>query len=137
MKRPSSLNAESPPKETSWLAQFIREKMDIESMEFTTHPTPRWRRLLTLKYIVNEADNPDNKSIYYDNYNGRRQIVISDIPSLTQHGTDYDREGMRGKLLGMQYNTKDDDGMYTMSVSITHDLNCAVIKDLMELLHQI
>jgi len=121
--------------ETSWLAQIIQDMMDVESA--ANGHTSRWHNLLTLKFIVNEADDTNNDTIYYDNYNGKRRIVIHDIPSLLKHGTDFCREGMRSKLLGLQANTTDDYGMYTVNVLITHDLNSATINDVSELLHQI
>ena len=121
--------------ESSWLAQIIQDRMDIESdaKGFTS----RWHNLQTLKIIVNEADDPNNDTIYYDNYDGKRQIIICDIPSLMKHGLDFCREGMRSKLLGLQASTTDDNGMYTVILLITHDLNSATINDVSELLNQI
>ena len=121
--------------ETSWLAQIIKDKMDVEIDKFN-YATPRWFMLQTLLVIVNEADNSENENIYYDNYEGKRQIIICDIPSLMKHGTDFDRAGMRSKLLGLSERYKDDEGMYLVSMRITHDLNSATIKDVSELLFQ-
>jgi hypothetical protein len=121
--------------ETSWLAQTIVDKMEVESNK--NGYTARWHCLHTLKIIVNEADNPENKNIYYDRVDGKRQIVICDIPSLMKHGYDYSREGMQNKLRGLAERYKDDDGMYLVSVLTTHDLNSAIIKDLEELMYQL
>jgi hypothetical protein len=121
--------------ESSWLAQTLQDRMDEEMRK--NGVTIRWRCLQTLKVIVNEADDPDNQSIYYDNNDGKRGIVICDIPSLMKHGTDFDREGMRAKLRGLAERYKDDDGQYLVSVLTTHDLNSATIKDLSELLYQL
>jgi hypothetical protein len=121
--------------ESSWLAQTLQDRMD-EEMD-ANGATIRWHCLHTLKVIVNEADDPGNPSIYYDNSDGKRQIVICDIPSLTKHGTDFDREGMQAKLRGLAERYKDDDGQYLVSVLTTHDLNSATIKDLSELLYQL
>ena len=120
--------------ETSWLAQTIVDKMEVESKNGYT---ARWHCLHTLKIIVNEADNPENKNIHYDRVDGKRQIVICDIPSLMKHGYDYSREGMQNKLRGLAERYKDDDGMYLVSVLTTHDLNSAIIKDLEELMYQL
>jgi hypothetical protein len=121
--------------DTSWLAQTISDKMEIEFDR--NGVTPRWNCLHALHIVVNEADDPNNTSIYYDEYyGGKRSIVICDIPSLTKHGSDFDREGMRCKLSGLAERYKDDDGMYLVSVLTTHDLNSAIIKDISELLYQ-
>ena len=123
---------------SSWLAQIIRDKLDVESAKMGLHPGTKWLNLHTLYVIVKEADNPGNDSIYYDNHGGKRQIIIRDIPSMAiEYGSDYDREGMRSKLLGLQAGTKDDDGMYTVSVLITNDLNSATILDISEVMYQI
>ncbi len=120
--------------DSSWLAQTIKDKMEVEFDK--NGPSPRWRTLQTFHTIVNEADDAENESIYYDNQDGKRQIIVSDIPSLMKHGTDFDREGMRCKLRGLAERYKDDDGMYIVSVLTTHDLNGATIKDVSELLYQ-
>ena len=122
--------------DSSWLAQTIKDKMETESNKMGAWPTSRWNCLNTLYVIVKEADDTDNDNIYYDNYDGKRQIVICDIPSLMKHGADFDREGMRAKLMGLAERYKDDDGMYIVSVLITNDLNSATIKDVSELLYQ-
>ena len=121
--------------ETSWLAQTIVDKMEVESNK--NGYTARWHCLHTLKIIVNEADNPENKNIHYDSLGGKRQIVICDIPSLMKHGYNFDKEGMQSKLRGLAERYKDDDGMYLVSVLTTHDLNSATIKDLNELMYQL
>lgn len=120
--------------ESSWLAQIIKDKMDVESDEKGI--TTRWHCLNTFFAIANEADDPNNPNIYYDNYNGKRQIVIQEIPSLMKYGTDYDRGGMQAKLRGLAERYTDDDGQYIVSVLTTHDLNSATIKDISELLYQ-
>lgn len=121
--------------ETSWLAQIIADRMAVESD--TNGLTTKWHSLLTLLYIVREADDPENDRIYYANTNGQRQIIIGNIPSLMKYGTDYSQDGMQAKLRGLAERYKDDDGNYIISVLTTHDLNSAIIKDVGELLHQI
>lgn len=120
--------------DTSWLAQSIKDKMEVE---FDSHrASTRWHCLHTFHVIVNEADDLENKAIYYDNYNSKRAIVICEIPSLVKHGTDFDIHGMQCKLRGLAERYKDDDGQYIVSVLTTHDLNSATIKDVSELLYQ-
>ena len=121
--------------DTSWLAQSIKDRMDIE---FDNNgATSRYNCLNTLHIIVNGADDPDNENIYYDSYNGKRSIIIRDIPSLAlEHGTDFDRNGMQNKLRGLAERYTDDDGNYLVSVLTTHDLNSAKIKDISELMFQ-
>lgn len=120
---------------SSWLAQIIQDKMDVEFDK--NGASARWHCLHTLHIIVNEADDQDNHKIYYDNYNGRRSIIICEIPSLVlKHGTDFDVYGMQCSLRGLAERYKDDDGMYLVSVLTTHDLNSATIKDISELLYQ-
>jgi len=122
--------------DTSWLAQIIQDKMDVE-FEKDLFITPRWNCLHTLHIIINEADDPNNKNIYYDDYNGKRSIVIREIPSLAfEQGLDFDREGMQNKLRGLAERYTDDDGQYIVSVLTTNDLNSAIIKDIEELMHQ-
>lgn len=122
--------------DTSWLAQIIRDKMDVE---FNNNGiSTKYLCLQVLHIIVNEADDPNNKNIYYDNYNGKRQIIICDIPSMTlEHGADFSKEGMQNKLRGLAEKYKDDDGQYIVSVLTTHDLNSAKINDVSELMFQI
>lgn len=119
----------------SSLAQTIADKMRLESDN--NGITNSWKCLLILKIIVEEADDPNNSNIYYDQRDNHLSIIVCDIPSLTKHGTDFDREGMRSKLLGLAERYKDDDGMYIVQMLITHDLNSCVIKDIDELLRQI
>lgn len=122
--------------DTSWLAQIIQDKMDAEFDKNSN--SPRWSRLHTLHIIVNEADNPDNKNIFYVTYNGKKAITIREIPSLAlEQGLDFDKEGMQNKLRGLAERYKDDDGQYIVSVLTTHDLNSAMIKDISELMFQI
>jgi hypothetical protein len=121
--------------DTSWLAQTIQDKMDVESEK--NGFSPRWHCLHTFHIIINEADDQDNHDIYYDTYNGSRSIVIREIPSLTlKHGTDFDTYGMQCKLLGLAARYTDDDGQYLVNVLTTHDLNSATIKDISELMFQ-
>jgi hypothetical protein len=110
--------------------------MDIESKKMGSYPSIKWNCLNILHIIVNEADDPENENIYYANYNGRREIIICDIPSLMKYGTDFDRSGVQAKLSGLAERYKDDDGDYIVSVLTTHDLNSAVIKDTSELMFQ-
>lgn len=122
--------------DSSWLAQTIKDKMDLEALN--NGITTRWHCLQILHIIVNEADDSSNSEIYYDDYNGKRSIVIYRIPSLTmKHGTDFNTFGMQCKLRGLAERYKDDDGQYLVSVLTTHDLNSATIKDLSELMYQI
>ena len=121
--------------DTSWLAQSIKDRMDVE---FDNNgATSRYNCLNTLHIIVNEADDPNSSNIYYDSYNGKRSIVICDIPSMVlEHGADFNREGMQNKLRGLAERYTDDDGQYLVSVLTTHDLNSAMINDLSELMFQ-
>jgi hypothetical protein len=121
--------------DTSWLAQTIQDKMDVEFDK--NGPSPRWSCLHTLHIIINEADDQENHEIYYDTYNGNRSIVIREIPSLMKHGTDFDTYGMQCKLLGLAARYTDDEGQYLVNVLITHDLNSATIKDVSELMFQL
>ena len=119
--------------DTSWLAQAVQDKMHVEFDKNLN--SIRYNCLATLHIIINEADDINNKDIYYnDDY--KKQIIIRDIPSLIKYGTDFDREGMQAKLRGLAERYKDDDGMYIVTVATTHDLNYAVIKNLTELLYQ-
>jgi len=136
MKRSSKVTTARKLEETSWLAQIIQDKMDVESD--TNGHTRRWHNLHIFKIIVNAADDPENGTIYYDDYDGKRRIIICDIPSMiAKYGTDFSREGMRSKLLGLQASTTDDEGMYTVNLLITHDLNSATINDISDLLYRI
>lgn len=121
--------------DTSWLAQVIKDKMDVEFEK--NYGSPRWHALHTLHIIVNEADDENNSNIYYDTYKGIRSIVICEIPSLTKHGTDFDTYGMQCMLRGLAERYKDDNGMYIVSVLTTNDLNSATIKDISELMYQL
>lgn len=133
----SKTNATRKLNDTSWLAQIIKDKMDTESQKMGLYASARWNCLHTLHIIVNEADNPENDTIYYDTRDGKRQIIICDIPSLTKHGSDFDRAGMRSKLSGLAARYTDDEGMYLVSVLTTHDLNSATINDISELMYQL
>ena len=133
MRKPKISNAIRKLEDTSWLAQIVKDKMDTEFNK--NGASTRWHCLHTLHIIVNEADDHNNQSIYYDNYSGKRSIVICQIPSLAiKHGTNFDIYGMQCKLRGLAERYKDDDGNYIVSVLTTHDLNSAAIKDVSELL---
>ena len=119
--------------DTSWLAQTIQDKMDVEFGK--NEGSSRWHCLQTLHVIVNEADDEDNLNIYYGDR--KRSIVICEIPSLMKHGTDFDRYGMQCKLSGLASRYMDDDGQYLVSVLTTHDLNSATVKDISELMYQL
>lgn len=121
--------------DSSWLAQVVEDKMAVEFDK--NGASARWHCLHTLHVIINEADNQDNQNIYYDNYNGKRSIIIREIPSLMKHGTDFDLSGMQAKLRGLAARYTDDDGQYLVSVLTTHDLNSATIKDISELMFQL
>lgn len=111
--------------ESSGLAQALSDMMwSISSqMKAGDFYPPKWNSLLALKLIVNEADDPDNTRIYYENRYGKRFIIVGDIPSLAMKaGTDFDRDGMRSQLLGLATRY---DGVY---VNTTHDLNSATIN---------
>lgn len=119
--------------ESSWLAQILADKMKTE---FDANGNSiRYNCLTTLKIIINEADDENNETIYYTN-NGKRSVIISDIPSLTKHGMDFTKEGMQKKLRGLAERYKDFDGNYLVSVLTTHDLNSCIINDLSELLFE-
>jgi len=121
--------------DTSWLAQIIQDKMDVEFNKNGT--SSKWSCLQVLHIIVNEADDPNNYNIFYDDYNGKRSIVICDIPSMIKHGIDFDRNGMQCKLRGLAERYTDDEGQYIVSVLTTLDLNSATIKDVSELMYQL
>ena len=121
--------------DTSYLAMSIKDKMDIESL--ANGISYRWKNLLTLLLIVREADNAENGNIYYQNTNGKREIIIRKIQGMPDEGTDYTTEGMRRKLTGLQESVRDENGNYILSVLTTHDLNSARINDLQELLIRI
>lgn len=122
--------------DTSWLAQIVADRMEVESEKMGLYPSSRWHCLHTLHIIVNEADDPENPNIYYANDNHKRSIIICEIPSLMKHGTDFDTYGMQCKLRGLAERYKDDEGQYIVSVLTTNDLNSATIKDIEELLYQ-
>jgi hypothetical protein len=134
MKKLKTSNTVRKLEDTSWLAQIIQDKMEVEFDK--NGSSIRWHCLHTLHIIVNEADNPENDKIYYDNYNGKSQIIICEIPSLMKYGIDFDTVGMQNKLRGLAERYSDDDGMYLVSVLTTNDLNSATIKDVSELLLQ-
>ena len=121
--------------DTSYLAMSIKDRMDIESL--ANGISYRWKNLLTLLLIVREADNAENENIYYQNTNGKREIIIRKIEGMPEEGTDYTTEGMRNKLTGLQESVRDEYGNYILSVLTTHDLNSARINDLQELLIRI
>lgn len=136
MRKSRTSNTVRQLEDTSWLAQTIQDKMDVEFDK--NGASARWHCLHTLHIIVNEADNSNNHKIYYDNYNGRRSIVICEIPSLVlKHGANFDVYGMQCSLRGLAERYKDDDGNYIVSVLTTNDLNSATIKDLSELMFQL
>ena len=112
--------------ESSWLAQTL---VDMRTAEFDKNGcTPKYSCIHTLKLFVSAADDKDNDSIYYSNTNGDLVIIVCDIPAFLDEGTDFSKEGMREKLLGLAERYKDDDGMYTVNVMVTHDLNSAIIN---------
>lgn len=117
--------------DTSYRAQHISDRMETEARE--NGFTPYWNCLNTLHLIINEADNKDNNDIYYRG----RELIISDIPSMTlEYGSDYDKEGMQNKLRGLAESYKDFDGNYLVHVMTTLDLNNAWISDLDELMFE-
>jgi len=137
-KKIKSSNTVRKLEDTSWLAQIVQDKMDVESSKMGLYPSSRWNALNTLHIIINEADDQTNDNIYYDTYNRKQSITICEIPSLImKYGYDYDIEGMQARLRGLAERYKDDDGMYIVSVLTTNDLNSATIKDLEELMYQI
>lgn len=115
--------------ETSWLAQIISDRMDVEFSK--NGASVKWNCLHVFKIIVNEADNKMDGIFYVnDEQTHSRQIIIQNIPSLMKYGTDFDKEHMQAKLRGLAERYTDDDGNYIVSVLTTHDLNSAVIKDI-------
>jgi hypothetical protein len=117
--------------DSSWLAQIIKDKMEVESEAMGLYPSTYWKCLHTLYIIVKEADDKENEEIYYNNGG----ITICNIPSLMEYGFDYDTEGMQNQLRGLQNRYTDDDGNYIVSVLTTNDLNSATIKSISELLY--
>jgi len=137
-RKTKSSNTVRKLEDSSWLAQIIQDKMDVESSKMGLWVSSRWNALNTLHIIINKADDKDYDNIYYDTYNGKRSITICEIPSLTiEYGYDYDTEGMQARLRGLQERYKDDNGMYIVSVLTTNDLNSATINDLEELMYQL
>jgi hypothetical protein len=126
--------------DSSWLAQTIADKMEVEAEKMGLYPSAKWNCLHILHIIINEADDTNNENIYYsnDHYPHMQSIIICDIPSLvSKHGTDFDKEGMQNKLRGLAERYTDDDGNYIVSVLTTNDLNSCIIKDINELMYQI
>lgn len=113
----------------------------IESakMEFETNGnSPRYSGLTILQMIVNEADDQENERIYYKTSGGKKQIVLCEVPDLSnKYGTDYNIEGVQSKLRGLAENYKNFDGSYLVSVVTTHDLNHAIINDINEMMFEI
>ncbi|HNT26434.1 MAG TPA: hypothetical protein PKM21_18855 [Anaerolineales bacterium] len=107
-------------KETSWLAQTLVDKMEIEFSE--NGESAKWRAFKFLKYIVSCADTGEWEMRYenIEKYNAGliRQIIIPTIPY-----------GMQSEFLGMQARYED-----VISVLVTHDLNSATIKDISRLM---
>ena len=104
--------------ETSWLAQTLSDKIEIEFSE--NGESAKWRAFKFFKFVVNCADTGE-WGMRYENiekYNTGlvRQIVIPTIPY-----------GMQPEFLGMQARYDRDD---IISVLVTHDLNSAIIKDI-------
>jgi len=122
--------------DSSWLAQILSDKMQAEFGK--NGNSIRYGCLHTLYCLIREADDTENHSIYYDNCNGKRQIIICEIPSLvSKWGTDFDKWGMQAKLRGLAERYTDDDGNYLVHVLTTHDLNSATVSDLSELVYQL
>ncbi len=111
--------------ETSWLAQSIADMMSVEFDK--NGVSGRYSSLAIFKIIVNETDNKNNPyGIHYrrDERTCSLLIIIPDIPSLViKHGTDFDRDGMRGALMGLEARYQD-----AVSAKTTHDMNSAVIN---------
>jgi hypothetical protein len=104
--------------ETSWLAQILADKMEVELSE--NGESAKWRAFKFFKFVVNCADTGE-WGMRYENIEKYgaglvRQIVIPTIPY-----------GMQPEFLGMQ--AKYDRGD-VISVLVTHDLNSAIIKDI-------
>lgn len=121
--------------DTSWLAQIIQDKMDVEFDK--NGGSSRWHCLHIFHIIVNEADDPNNDNIYYSEYNGDKSIVICEIPSMMKHGADFDLDGMQCRLRGLAERYADDDGRYIISILTTNDLNSATIHNVSELMCQL
>ncbi len=121
--------------ETSWLAQIISDKMEVEFAKNSA--SEKWLCLQTLKAIVNEADSGAD-GIYRQNRDGRLQIVVSSIPSLAmKYGLDFTAEGMLRKLTGLAERYRAEGGGYIVRVLSTHDLNSATIEDVSALMDAI
>ncbi len=102
--------------ETSWLAQGLADRMDIEVKE--NGESGEWNALRTFKFAVNCADTCE-WGMYYDNdtRTNNRLIIVPNIPY-----------GMQSNFLGLAERCKDAEGHYTVHVLVTHDLNSAVIN---------
>lgn len=108
-------------------AQAISYEMQEEYSEHGA--TSRWNALQTLYILLKQADGDGDNITYEGEYH--KSIIIRDIPSLVQEeGLLFDRESMRGRLLGMSARY----GADVVHVLITHNLNSAVIYDLSELM---
>ncbi|HHX60326.1 MAG TPA: hypothetical protein GX707_06265 [Epulopiscium sp.] len=129
-------NAVRNLEDTSWMAQMIQDKMEIEFEE--NGPSTRWHCLNIFHIITNEADDPENDRIYHKKSGHLKQIIICEIPDLSEkYGLDFDMNGMQCKLRGLAENYYDFHGNYLVSVVTTHDLNHASINDVNELMFEL
>lgn len=126
-------------KSTSWLAQSLDDMMAHEVEKHGINVwgvSQKYNALQTTKIIVEMADKNEN-GIHYEIKRDRRIIIIPNIPNLiTQYGSDFSIEKMQARLLGLAAKYTDDDGIPTVYVNITHDLNSATI-DISRLMDQI
>ena len=65
--------------DTSWLAQIVKDRMDVEFDKSAT--SPRWHCLNTLHIIVNEADDTDNHILKVDGRGKGRLAISVDNPA--------------------------------------------------------
>jgi hypothetical protein len=71
--------------DSSWLAQIIKDKMDVEFDK--NGASARWYCLHTLHIIINEADDKNNSNIYIPSsslYLSANPLNLHCIPSLSK-----------------------------------------------------
>jgi len=66
-RKTKSSNTVRKLEDSSWLAQIIQDKMDVESSKMGLWVSSRWKSLNTLHIIVNKADDKDYDNIYLRN----------------------------------------------------------------------
>lgn len=102
-----------------------------QSADFSAYSQScKWKACDILETIVEQARNTNCSEIIFGK--SKNHIVITNIPSLYQYGTDYDAEYVAARLRGLAEAMQDISG-YLVFVKTTHDLNSAEIPDLKKL----